>query len=66
MITHTTYGRGLVRKRIGDKRGACEGWMKSSELGCIQANILLPLCEEYIKEREDSLKQQKDTLRKSE
>ncbi|WP_349934096.1 hypothetical protein [Bacteroides finegoldii] len=66
MIAHATYGRGLARKRIGDKRGACEDWIKSSELGCIQANILLPLCEEYIKEREDSLKQQKDTLRKSE
>lgn len=38
------YGRGLARKRIGDKKGACEDWMKSSELGCVQANILLPLC----------------------
>ena len=26
-MTHTTYGRGLARKRIGDKRGACEDWM---------------------------------------
>jgi hypothetical protein len=42
-MTHTTYGRGLVRKRIGDKRGACEDWIKSSELGCVQANVLLPL-----------------------
>ena len=34
--------------------------MKSSELGCVQANVLLPLCEEYIKERTDSLQRQKD------
>ena len=49
------YGRGLARKRTGDKRGACEDWMKCSELGCVQANVLLPLCDEYIKERTDSL-----------
>lgn len=54
------YGRGLARKRTGDKRGACEDWMKSSELGCIQANMLLPLCEEYIQEKNDSLKRQKE------
>lgn len=54
------YGRGLARKRTGDKKGACEDWMKSSELGCVQANMLLPLCEEYIKERNDSLKRQKE------
>jgi tetratricopeptide (TPR) repeat protein len=54
------YGRGLARKRIGDKKGACEDWMKSSELGCIQANILLPLCDEYMKERTDSLKRQNE------
>jgi hypothetical protein len=35
---------------VQDKRGACEDWMKSSELGCVQANILLPLCDEYMKE----------------
>ena len=54
------YGRGLARKRTGDKNGACEDWIKSSELGCIQANMLLPLCEEYIKEKNDSLKRQKE------
>ena len=62
------YGRGLARKRIGDKKGACEDWMKSSELGCVQANILLPLCDEYMKERTDSLKRQNEgerTLNKS-
>lgn len=53
------YGRGLARKRTGDKKGACEDWMKSSELGCVQANMLLPLCEEYIQEKNDSLKRQK-------
>lgn len=52
------YGRGLARKRTGDKNGACEDWIKSSELGCIQANMLLPLCEEYIQEKNDSLKRQ--------
>ncbi|EYA28020.1 tetratricopeptide repeat family protein [Bacteroides fragilis str. 1009-4-F  len=40
------YGRGLARKRTGDKKGACEDWMKSSELGCVEANLLLPLCKE--------------------
>ena len=40
------YGRGLARKRTGDKKGACADWMKSSELGCVEANLLLPLCEE--------------------
>ncbi|RGN38192.1 tetratricopeptide repeat protein [Bacteroides oleiciplenus] len=60
------YGRGLARKRTGDKRGACEDWMKSSELGCIQANMLLPLCEEYIKEKNDSLKREKETANKIE
>ena len=60
------YGRGLARKRTGDKRGACEDWMKSSELGCIQANMLLPLCEEYIKEKNDSLKRQKKAANKVE
>ena len=62
------YGRGLARQRTGDKRGACEDWMKSSELGCVQANILLPLCDEYMKERTDSLKRQNEgerTLNKS-
>ena len=54
------YGRGLARKRTGDKKGACEDWMKSSELGCIQANMLLPLCEEYIQEKNDSLKRQNE------
>lgn len=54
------YGRGMARKRIGDKNGACEDWIKSSELGCIQANMLLPLCEEYIQEKNDSLKRQKE------
>ena len=39
------YGRGLARKRLGDRKGACEDWVKSSELGCTQANILLPLCD---------------------
>lgn len=53
------YGRGLARKRTGDKKGACEDWIKSSELGCVEANMLLPLCEEYIKEKNDSLKRQK-------
>ena len=60
------YGRGLARKRTGDKRGACEDWMKSSELGCIQANMLLPLCEEYIQEKNDSLKRQKKATNKVE
>ena len=54
------YGRGLARKRTGDKKGACEDWMKSSELGCVQANLLLPLCEEYIQEKNDSLKRHKE------
>ena len=54
------YGRGLARQRTGDKRGASEDWMKSSELGCVQANILLPLCDEYMKERTDSLKRQNE------
>lgn len=54
------YGRGLARKRTGDNNGACEDWIKSSELGCIQANILLPLCDEYIKEKKDSLKRQEE------
>ena len=54
------YGRGLARQRTGDKRGACEDWMKSSELGCVQATILLPLCDEYMKERTDSLKRQSE------
>lgn len=40
------YGRGLARNQSGDKDGACEDWHKSSELGCIQANALLPLCAE--------------------
>lgn len=53
------YGRGLARKRTGDKNGACEDWIKSSELGCVQANMLLPLCEEYIQEKNDSLKRHK-------
>lgn len=60
------YGRGLARKRIGDKKGACEDWMKSSELGCVQANILLPLCDEYMKERTDSLKRQNEGKEQSE
>ncbi|MBC8593805.1 hypothetical protein H8744_11210 [Oscillospiraceae bacterium N12] len=58
--TNVYYGRGVARKRTGDKRGACEDWMKCSELGCVQANVLLPLCEEYIKERTDSLQRQND------
>lgn len=56
------YGRGLARKRTGDKKGACEDWVKSSELGCMEANMLLPLCEEYIKGRNDSLKRQKEPV----
>ena len=60
------YGRGLARQRTGDKRGACEDWMKSSELGCVQANILLPLCDEYMKERTDSLKRQNEGKERSE
>lgn len=60
------YGRGLARQRTGDKRGACEDWMKSSELGCVQANILLPLCDEYMKERTDSLKRQNEGKEQSE
>lgn len=60
------YGRGLARKRTGDKNGACEDWIKSSELGCIQANMLLPLCEEYIKGRNDSLKKEKESANKIE
>ena len=40
------YGRGLARNRLGDKNGACEDWHRSSELGCFQANALLPLCGE--------------------
>lgn len=49
-----------LAKRTGDKNGACEDWIKSSELGCVQANMLLPLCEEYIKEKNDSLKRQNE------
>ena len=37
--------RGLARKKSGDKNGACEDWHRSSELGCLQANALLPLCD---------------------
>ena len=40
------YGRGLARNQSGDKNGACEDWHRSSELGCFQANALLPLCGE--------------------
>lgn len=40
------YGRGLARNQLGDKNGACEDWHRSSELGCMQANALLPLCAE--------------------
>ena len=40
--------------------------MKSSELGCVQANILLPLCDEYMKERTDSLKRQNEGKEQSE
>ncbi|MCD8031662.1 MAG: tetratricopeptide repeat protein [Bacteroides sp.] len=40
------YGRGLARNQSGDKKGACEDWRKSSALGCLQANLLLPLCED--------------------
>jgi tetratricopeptide (TPR) repeat protein len=40
------YGRGLARERLGDRKGACEDWRKSSALGCVEANTLLPLCEE--------------------
>lgn len=29
-----------------DKNGDCEDWHRSSELGCLQANALLPLCSE--------------------
>ena len=43
--TNGYYGRGVARKRTGDKRGACKDWMKCSELGCVQANVLLPLCD---------------------
>ena len=39
------YGRGLARNQSGDKNGACEDWHRSSELGCLQANALLPLCD---------------------
>ena len=60
------YGRGLAHKRIGDKKGACEDWMKSSELGCVEANLLLPLCDVYIKEKNDSLKKQKEAANKIE
>lgn len=60
------YGRGLARKRTGDKKGACEDWIKSSELGCMEANILLPLCDKYIKERTDSLQRQNEGKEKSE
>lgn len=42
-------GMGLPAN-VQDKRGACKDRMKSSELGCAQANILLPLCDEYMKE----------------
>ena len=65
-MTHATYGCGLARKRTRDKRVACEDWMKSSELGCVQANILLPLCDEYMKERTDSLKRQNEGKEQSE
>ena len=37
------YGRGLARNQSGDKNGACEDWHRSSELGCLQANALLPV-----------------------
>ena len=60
------YGRGLARKRLGDRKGACEDWVKSSELGCTQANILFPLCDEYIKEENDSLKKEKESANKIE
>ena len=39
------YGRGLARKQSGDNNGASEDWHRSSELGCLQANALLPLCD---------------------
>jgi len=40
------YGRGLARNQSGDKKGACQDWRKSSELGCFQANLLLITCED--------------------
>lgn len=40
------YGRGLARNQSGDKKGACEDWRKSSDLGCFEANALLPLCDD--------------------
>ena len=51
MMTHATYERRLAHKRIEDKRGAYENRIKNSELGCVQADVLLPLCDEYMKER---------------
>lgn len=48
-MTHATYGRRLAHKRIEDKRGAYENRIKNSELGCVQADVLLPLCDEYMK-----------------
>ena len=50
-MTHATYGRRLAHKRIVDKRGAYENRIKNNELGCVQADVLLPLCDEYMKER---------------
>ncbi|MDR2913270.1 MAG: hypothetical protein LBV74_00290, partial [Tannerella sp.] len=40
------YGRGLSRNQSDDKPGACEDWHKSSALGCIEANVLLAICDE--------------------
>ena len=34
--------------------------MKGSELGCVKVNMLLPLFEEYIQEKNDSLKRHKE------
>jgi len=65
-MTHATYGRRLAHKRIEDKRGAYENRIKNSELGCVQADVLLPLCDEYMKERTDSLKRQNEGKEQSE
>lgn len=40
------YGRGLARNQSGDKKGACEDWRTSINLGCFEANALLPLCDD--------------------
>lgn len=53
------YNLGNISSKLGDNK-------ESSELGCLQANTLLPLCGEYIKERTDSLQRQNEGKEKSE